>query len=79
MEEFQLPHPITCRRRGDGQPVVMEEFQLPHPIYTPPPSPRCRVVMEEFQLPLAMHKYALWDVYLFGFSLSPFDKMKVPI
>ena len=26
-----------------------------------------------------MHKYALWAVYLFGFSLSPFDKMKVPI
>ena len=26
-----------------------------------------------------MHKYALWAVYLFSFSLSPFDKMKVPL
>gem|GEM_PF-1449773 len=26
-----------------------------------------------------MHKYSLWTVYLFSFSLSPFDKMKVPL
>ena len=26
-----------------------------------------------------MHKYALWGVYLFSFSLSPVDKMKVPL
>jgi len=30
-------------------------------------------------LPHSMHKYALLVVYLFSFSLSPFDKMKVPL
>ena len=37
------------------------------------------VVWEEIQPPHSMHKYTLWAVYLFSFSLSPFDKMKVPI
>ncbi|MCI6308300.1 MAG: hypothetical protein MR613_07540, partial [Prevotella sp.] len=37
------------------------------------------VVRKEIQPPYPMHKYALWGVYLFSFSLSPFDKMKVPL
>ena len=37
------------------------------------------VVRKEIQPPYPMRKYALWGVYLFCFSLSPFDKMKVPL
>ena len=37
------------------------------------------VVRKEIQAPYPMHKYALWAVYLFSFSLSPFDKMIVPL
>ena len=66
-----MPHDATLRQKDGSGVFLTDDVGKGGTTYL--------VIWKEIQPPYPMHKYALWGVYLFSFSLSPFDKMKVPL